>query len=283
MKTTNWVILFLLAAAAVACGGRGHAPEMSADSFSGSDAKMAYEADESYRQPTAPGSGEAAPQEDVQQDMTEKKIIRTANIRMEVRDFKEAQRQIAGLVSRFEGEVISEEVQQYGEMLENRMVLKVRPERFDSMLTALEQLATYVDFRSVNAEDVTRQYIDLETRLSSKRAVVERYRELLKQAKNVQEVLAVEENMRKVVEEIESIEGQLRYLSRQVDYSTINLTYYEKTDQPLIRRSFWSRVGEGFSRGWQLLKDLAIGAISIWPVILLIAALLWWWARRRKQ
>lgn len=281
MKTTNWAIILLLALAILACGGRSGAPEMAAesyDTYSGGEAKMAYESGEADRQPTA--SGEAAQAEDVIQ---EKKIIRTANIRMEVKDFREAQQQAAALVLRFEGEVVSEEVQQYGEMLENRMVIRVRPERFDSLLAALEQLATYVDFRSVNAEDVTRQYIDLETRLASKRAVVERYRELLKQAKNVQEVLSVEENLRKVVEEIESIEGQLRYLSRQVDFSTINMTFYEKTDQPLLRRSFTNRIGEGFTRGWHLLKDLAVGAVSIWPLILIIGGLLWWWIRRRRK
>lgn len=280
MKTSNWSILMLLALFTLACQGSRSAPEMASDNmntFTGADAKMASE--EEYRQSAA--GGESTPVSD--QALPEKKIIRTANMRMEVKDFKKAQQEIAALVLRMEAEVISEEIQQYGEMLENRMVLKVKPERFDSMLHNLEQLATYVDFRSVNAEDVTRQYIDLETRLSSKRAVVERYRELLKQAKNVEEVLAVEENLRKVVEEIESIEGQLQYLSRQVDYSTINLTFYEKTDQPLLRRSFWNRVGEGFTQGWYLLKDLAIGLVSIWPILLILVLGVWWWVRRRRK
>ncbi|HQU60315.1 MAG TPA: DUF4349 domain-containing protein [Saprospiraceae bacterium] len=276
MKTTNWPILMLLALFTLACHGSRSAPEMASDNintFTGADAKMASE--EEYRQSASGGESPQA--------LPEKKIIRTANMRMEVKDFKKAQQEIAALVLRMEAEVISEEIQQYGEMLENRMVLKVKPERFDSMLNSLEQLATYVDFRSVNAEDVTRQYIDLETRLSSKRAVVERYRELLKQAKNVEEVLAVEENLRKVVEEIESIEGQLQYLSRQVDYSTINLTFYEKTDQPLLRRSFMNRIGEGFTRGWYLLKDLAVGLVSIWPILLILVLGVWWWARRRRK
>ncbi len=162
-------------------------------------------------------------------------------------------------------------------------MIRVVPQRFDSLLLELEQLAAHVDLRSVNSEDVTRQYIDLETRLASKRAVVERYRELLKQARNVQEVLAVEENLRKVIEEIESVEGQLRYLSRQVDLSTVNLTIYEKGSRLSTGRSFWSRIGEGFEDGWKLLKEMAIGMVSIWPVLLVLAVFLIWLVRRQRK
>ena len=213
----------------------------------------------------------------------EKKIIRTANMRMEVKDYKTAMASVKTLVEGYRGELTGENEQQYGGRLENTLVIRVFPQHFDSLLLEFEQLASHVDFKSINSEDVTRQYIDLETRLASKRAVVTRYRELLKQAKNVQEVLAVEENLRKVVEEIESIEGQLKYLSRQVDFSTINLTIYEEGRQLSTSRSFWSRIGEGFQDGWKLLKSLAVGLVTIWPILLILALLTAWWVRRRRK
>jgi hypothetical protein len=276
MKAPTWLLWSAAFSLCVACGGGGHADSAPSQEYAVPESKMAY-----GPQDGSPRFANEAQAETP--ELEEKKIIRTANLRMQVKSFEQASRDIRSLAQRFSAEIASEEIQQYGEMLENRMTVRVKPERFDSLLLSLEQMAIHLDFRSLNAEDVTRQYIDLETRLASKRAVVERYRELLQQAKNVSEVLNVEENLRKVVEEIESVEGQLRYLSRQVDMSTIQLTYYERSRQPLAQRSFWSRIAEGFSRGWQLLKDLAVGLVAAWPIVLIIGAALWWWRRRRRR
>lgn len=274
MKTKIWITLSLLAALSLACRGNYESSPESAGAYDDygtrSEAQMAKEA---YAQEEGQ-PGTLAP---------EKKVIRTANMRMEVRDYKEALSAVRKLVGTHEGEITGENEQQYGERLENTLVIRVLPQRFDSLLFELELLATQVDFKSINSEDVTQQYIDLETRLASKRAVVERYRELLKQAKNVQEVLAVEENLRKVVEEIESVEGQLQYLSRQVDRSTITLTIYEKGSRLSTAPSFWSRIGEGFEDGWKLLKEMAIGIVAIWPVLLALGIFLMWVVRRQRK
>ncbi len=271
MKTKFWIILSLLATLSLACRGNHESSQEGYYDYSSRNeaqmAKEAYAQDEGQPEPLTP----------------EKKVIRTADMRMEVKNYQEALASVKNLIEKYKGELTSENEQQYSGRLENTLVIRVLPRGFDSLLLEFEQLAVQVDFKSVNAEDVTRQYIDLETRLASKRAVVERYRELLKQAKNVEEVLAVEENLRKVVEEIESIEGQLKYLNRQVDYSTINLTIYEKGSPLATGRSFWGRVGEGFANGWKLLKDLAVGLVTIWPIVLILALLALWLVRRRKK
>ena len=277
MKTKIWILLSLLVFLNIACqGGSGNAEDRMERSGSNYD----YDAQmtkQSYSEESGDQEGQGEPL------LSEKKVIRTADVRMEVKNYEEALASIKKLVAAYEGELTGENEQQYGGRLENTLVIRVFPRRFDSLLLEFEQLASHVDFKSINAEDVTRQYIDLETRLASKRAVVTRYQELLKQAINVEEVLAVEENMRKVVEEIESIEGQLQYLSRQVNFSTINLTIYEEGSQLSTSRSFWSRVGEGFEDGWQLLKSLAVGLVTIWPILLILGLLAAWWVRRRRR
>ncbi|MCO6487434.1 MAG: DUF4349 domain-containing protein [Phaeodactylibacter sp.] len=279
MKTRIWIFLAMMAGLAFACRGGNNSAE---GSYQGPMPGQAVEeearmAKESYAQDYDQAGEQPQPA------APEKKVIRTANMRMEVKDYPEALASIKELVADFKGELTGENEQQYGGRLENTLVIRVLPRQFDSLLLAFEQLASHVDFKSINAEDVTRQYIDLETRLASKRAVVERYRELLKQAKNVEEILAVEENLRKVVEEIESIEGQLQYMSRQVDYSTINLTIYEEGSQLSTTRSFWSRIGEGFENGWKLLQSLAVGLVTLWPVVLILALLAAWFLRRRRR
>jgi hypothetical protein len=105
----------------------------------------------------------------------------------------------------------------------------------------------------------------------------------LAEARNVNDVLAVENNLRQVIEEVESMEAQFRYLKQQVDRSTIYLTLYETSSAGIAQRSFGSKIAMAFADGWGLLKNLVLGAITAWPVLLLLALLIWWWRRRRSK
>ena len=222
--------------------------------------------------------------DDVSNDpLPDKKLIRRAEMRMEVADYEKALEQVRAQVEAHEAEITKESEQQYGSRLENQLVVRMPPQQLEPLIESLTKLATYVDQRSVEVEDVTRQYIDLESRLESKRAVLKRYRELLKEAKNVQEVLAVEEKLRRLVEEIESTEGQFRYLQQQVGRSTLQLTLYEQTREGVAQRSFGSRMLQALARGWQLLQNLVLGLLAAWPVIIVIGLLVFWWLRRRKK
>lgn len=221
--------------------------------------------------------------EGVGETLADRKLIRRAEMRMEVADYDQALAQVRALAERHQAEITKEEESQYGQRLQNQMTLRMPPSQLDSLVGQLAQLATYIDSRSVEAEDVTREYIDLESRLESKRAVLKRYRELLKEANDVQEVLAVEEQLRQLVEEIESTEAQFRYIKRQVDRSTLQLTIYETTKAGIAKRSFVSRVGQALSGGWQLLQHIVIGLVAAWPVLLLLGGLLFWWLRRRRR
>lgn len=273
MKMTLRIIipLFVLAFSAMACDGRSGSSDYS---YASEEAQAIP--DQTTEAKSGGGSGEAVP---------EKKVIRTARLRMEVADYEEAISKAKQIITAFEAEITSEEERQYGQQLENQLVIRLvpSPSRLDSLLNALEDLALQIDSRSVNAEDVTRRYVDLETRLASKRAVIARYRELLAEARNVNEVLAVENNLRQVIEEVESMEAQFRYLKQQVDRSTVFLTLYETRSEGIAQRSFGNKIVMAFADGWGLLKNLVLGAITAWPVLLLLALLIWWWRRRRSK
>jgi hypothetical protein len=269
MTLRTLIPLFVLAFSAMACDGRSG----SSDYSYASEKAQAFP-DQTTEARSGGGSGEAVP---------EKKVIRTARLRMEVADYEEAIRKAKQIITAFEAEITSEEERQYGQQLENQLVIRLAPSRLDSLLNALEGLALHIDSRSVNAEDVTRQYVDLETRLASKRAVIARYQELLAEARNVNDVLAVENNLRQVIEEVESMEAQFRYLKQQVDRSTIYLTLYETSSAGIAQRSFGSKIAMAFADGWGLLKNLVLGAITAWPVLILLALLIWWWRRRRAK
>jgi len=254
-------------------------------SCTGSDNKSrGYESEQALTQEAITEDYQEEGPEGGSGEMPEKKIIRTADMRMEVMAHTAATADIKAAIQAQEGEIFRQDERQYGSEIQHQMTVKLPPKNLEPLISELEEIASYVDQKSIEAEDVTRRYIDLETRLANKRAVIKRYQELLDKAKTVEEIITVEENLRKVVEEVESMEGQFKYLQQQISRSTLHLTYYERLPQATNTRSFGSRIVKGFANGWHLLKDLTIGLVTIWPILLiLILGVVFFIRRRRKR
>jgi predicted nucleic acid-binding Zn-ribbon protein len=219
------------------------------------------------------------------QEMTsERKLIRKAYLEMEVNDYEKAREEILSLVETNDGTIERSEDRSSNYRKQSEMVIRVLPEKLDGLVESMAGLARNVERKAVETEDVSRQYIDLETRLESKRAVIERYQQLLQQAKNVSEVLEVEENLRKVTEEIESTEAQLRYLSNQIGKSTLYLTFYEPIERVTSTGpSFGKRIGNALKGGWQALLSVIVFFFEIWPFTILIALGIILFVRRRRR
>ena len=77
--------------------------------------------------------------------------------------------------------------------------------------------------RNVEVEDVTEKFYDLQVRLKNARAVRNRFEELLKEAKTVQDSLAIERELERITDKIESMEGKLKLLRELIAFSTITL------------------------------------------------------------
>ena len=97
--------------------------------------------------------------------------------------------------------------------------------------------------------------------------------DLLKQAKNMEEILNVQSEINEVQEQIESAAGRIEYLGHASVFSTIHLTYYQilnssakDSDKP----SFGTELSHAFKTGWSWIGDLFIGLVSIWPLLLMI-------------
>lgn len=126
------------------------------------------------------------------------------------------------------------------------------------------------------------QLIDTKSRLTTKQQMRLKYLEFLKQAKNMEEVLQVQSEINDLQEEIESASARINYLSHQSAFSTINLTFYQPlsgylTDRKpdLVKRSI-----AAFKLGFNLMAELVIGVISIWPVLIFVMMGWVFWKKR---
>jgi len=217
----------------------------------------------------------------------EKKIIKTGRITIEVRNFQKARIAIDTLIAQYKGVISQENEDRSNYRLTNTLVIRLQPALFDGFVNSVGAYALNIEHKSINARDVTKEFIDLTTRLENKKTVVARYRELLKKANSVKDILEVEEALRKVTEEIESTQGQLKYLKDQVNLSTLHLTYYEQLDQNIRqKKGFFAQLGDSLVAGWRGLQALIIDLVGNWHIILFSGMLLWgllWFWRRRKS
>ena len=120
--------------------------------------------------------------------------------------------------------------------------------------------------------DVTEEFLDIQARLKTKKELEYRYLALLKQAKDVSDILEIEEKMGQLRSDIESIEGRMKYLQSQVRFSTLTVSFYETVPNSV---SFGNKFKYGFKNGWENLIWFFVGLINIWPFIIIIAGSIW--------
>lgn len=215
------------------------------------------------------------------------KIIKTANIGIEVKNYKESLGKIKQIVKSNNAYVSNEEERNYSYSISNTIVIRVTNKNFDSLIHLLLNEASKIEYKTISAVDVTEEFVDIEARLKTKKDVEKRYTEILKQARTIHEIMEVEEELRVIREEIEAKEGRLKYLSNQVDYSTINLSINQKFQTPIYQDGFFSKIANAFSAGWEGIKLFIIGIFYLWPLWIILGVglyiLLKFLNRKRKN
>lgn len=204
---------------------------------------------------------------------TNLKIIKTAYLRFQVKDYQKSHESILSIVKQYDGYLASENQQNGTDRITNTIVIRVPVANLDRLIDSLQGQAVYLDYKSIDARDVTEEFVDTEARLKAKREVEQRYLSVLKQATSVEDILAVESRLGQIREEIEATEGRLRYLNDQVDYSTVTLDIYQLMHRlPRPESGFLGRLGKALVNGWNGLLGFIVFLTNIWPLIVIVLA-----------
>jgi len=225
----------------------------------------------------APESAQPAPA----QEIIERKLIRNGNLEFKTEAVKKTKAEIETICKALNAYISSESENNYGDRLQFNQVIRVPASQFDELIKSIEPLAKKIENKSISTQDVTEEFIDAEARLKTKRELENRYREILKQAKTVEEIVSIESQIANVRAEIESMEGRLKYLSNQVAFSTLDVTYYETIGTDF---GFASRFVDSLKDGWDNLLVFIIFTMKLWPFAMGIFALgFWWWKKRSRR
>lgn len=202
-----------------------------------------------------------------------KKIIKDGNISVKTNDINASKKGIDDLLKILNGYYEKEDLQNNDQTISYDLKIRVPADNFEKLISSIENGKDEIKSKSIQARDVTEEYVDIETRLTNKREYLKRYKELLSQASTVKDILAIEENIRTLQEEIESKEGRLKYLSDQVLFSTIDINLYKEKEfiyKPQPQDKFSERVKTSLSNGWTSVVNFVLWTITIWPYIILI-------------
>ena len=162
----------------------------------------------------------------------------------------------------------------------NKMSIRIPSNQFDNFISSIENDVNNFVEKRIEVIDVTEEYIDVSARMKTKKELELHYYDLLKQTKNVTEILQVEEQLNIVRSEIESAEGRLKYLKDKVNMSTIHLSFYETTSAPV---GFFGQIGKSFVAGWKGMLYFILGLITAWPIVLIVLITIWLVIRRRNN
>lgn len=219
------------------------------------------------------------------QEVIKKKIIRDGRLGLRVTELEKTKTRIDTLVKNHEGYYANESFNNSDWESSFNLRIRIPSVNFEKFISGIEAGEGEVLYKVIDARDVTAQFIDLETRLENKRNYLIRYNDLLKKASSVKDILEIEEKIRVLEEEIESTTGQLKYLSDQVDYSTLDLTISKQKDfkyNPEKRAKFSERFKQSISKGWFEFVDFVLFIIKIWPFWIIIAGMVYFWRKYRK-
>jgi Domain of unknown function (DUF4349) len=209
----------------------------------------------------------------IQTSIDKKKIIKNGNISIKSTDNYASKSKLDDLLKKYNGYYDSEGLDNNEKTISYHLRIRVKASVFEQFLKELENGEDEIVSKSITANDVTEEYIDIETRLENKREFMKRYRELLSKASSVKDVLAIQENIRVLQEEIESQEGRLKYLNDQVSYSSLYIDLFKEKEyvyKAKAQDKFSERVKSSLGKGWTSIVNFCVYIISIWPIIVLV-------------
>ncbi len=215
----------------------------------------------------------------------DKKIIKNASLHIEVADYDAYNQQVHNNLKQWGGYIAQEEQKTTEYQKENTIFIKVPVDQFDNIVQSLSSGKDKVLVKRITSEDVTGEMVDTRARMEAKRQIRERYMDFLKQAKNMEEILQVQNVINDIQVQIESATGRVNYLTHASAFSTIQLTFFQvirpgAPEEPKTP-SFGFRVLDSLKNGLMWVGELLLLVLNLWPLLLLGGFIYWSFKRWR--
>lgn len=209
----------------------------------------------------------------------ERKIIRNGKLTIETDSPTEGQSKINSIAETFGGFVVTSDYKQNDSRTASSetvtVTIRVPAAQFDEVVTKIRAIGGRMINENVTGQDVTEEFIDLEARIKTQKALEQQFLEIMKRANKVEDALQVQSEIANVRTEIERIEGRKRFIENQAALSTITVVL--QTPAPIVSsnpKGFWYSIKEAFGDGVDIASGFILGlirfVIAAIPVVLFI-------------
>jgi hypothetical protein len=195
--------------------------------------------------PPPPGNSSGG---EIEGSSPDRKLVRTASLGLIVKTPAQADEQITQLAQRAGGFLVASNVNGGADATSASLSIRVPADKFDEVRTQIRKLGLRVENESIEAQDVTKQYVDQEARLRNLRAQEQQYLGILRKAANVKDTLEVSDKLNEIRGAIEERQAEFEALSKQVETVAINITLRAEADAQV------------FGLNWRPLYQLKIAA-----------------------
>ena len=215
----------------------------------------------------------------------ETKIIKTGQVTIEVSQVPAALDQIQAIAISNGGYLASSNVYtSTNDRKTGYATIRIPADKFDAAMGALAPLGKVLS-SSEDRSDVTAQYIDLSIQNASLHNQLDGFNRIMAKATNVEDIIKIQVEIDRVTMTLNQIEGQLRYLSNQIDLSTITVNLQEP--EPVGGETSYNivtAINEGIAGFFGMISAIIIFIFSIIPLIILavIAYAIYRWHQKRK-
>ena len=204
------------------------------------------------------------------------KIIYTANLTLESKDYDAARAALDAALAEAGGYLeSSSEYSDAGDSRSVSLTYRVPQQNYENFLAAVAE-AGNVTYKNQQADDVTAQYMDVETRLENLKNQRTRLQQLQQQADNLSDLLEIESSLTDVQSQIESWQSQMDWYNDQVEECTVYVSLSEVSTYSPPSEGFGSRFVSALSAGWQNfvggLQQVIVALAGAWPVVVIAAA-----------
>jgi hypothetical protein len=226
-------------------------------------------------------SGEVVPEEDF-----DRKIVKTADLGITSDDVRDGTARAQQIASKHGGTIVSSQTYRADNTVYADLVVAVPSGEFEDTLDELRGLGEKVTTDTVSGQDVTEEYVDLQSRERNLLAAEQSLLDLYGRAADVQDALSIQRELTVVRGEIEQVQGRIQYLKQSSDTSQISLSIRPVSSPPEPPPA-WDPalvVARAWTASLAVLQGIAAAVITTvvfgWWIIppLVIAA---WWVRRR--
>ena len=202
---------------------------------------------------------------------SERKVISNVFLDLVMKDVQSGFERIGAIAEANGGLVAESNVRREGDEQRATITIRVPAGRYQDVLGQIRGLAVRVESERANANDVTEEYTDLQSRQRNLEAAEAQLLVLLGQAKNIQEVLQVQDRLNSTRAEIERVKGRINLLTRLTDLATIQAQL--RPESASVHRDADGGLLAALERGWNA-STVVLGSVLV--AVLTAAAFSWW-------